>query len=361
VNRKEAIKVKTIKIKEMARKLQTTPRAIRFYEEQGLIDPQKDNENQYRTFSENDAWRLQTIISLREMNMSIKEIKKILEGIDEGEEQEVLHYLELQRSMMYAQWVELKQMIQTTDQMMNSFKRNQSLVWEDVFKLAKGTKKIRDLRSNWRDRWNFDRQASTYDEQVKMITSFNVHEDYEEALNLTFEWISPKEGEKGLDIGIGTGNLANCFLAKGIGMAGIDQSREMLKQCQLKHPQIETKLGNFLSIPYLDRQFDFIVTSYALHHLTDDQKLLALDEMRRVLKPHGRICITDLMFESQSKRNEYYQALQNAGKQEIIAQIEDEYFADRAKLIQWLEEHDYVTKQKQINQILHIVLAVPLR
>jgi putative AdoMet-dependent methyltransferase len=353
--------VKSIHIKEMAKKLQTTPRAIRFYEEQGLISPYKVEENQYRTFSDKDAWRLQTIISLREMKMPIKEIKKILEQIDEGEEKEILHYLELQRSMMFAQWVELKHMIQTTDNVINNFKRNQALVWEDVFTLAEGTKNMRDLRSNWQDRWNFDRQASSYDQQVQMVTEFNVHKNYEEALELTFNWVSPKDGEKGLDIGIGTGNLASHFLHAGIVMAGIDQSREMLKQCNMKHPQIETKLGNFLAIPYLDDQFDFIVTSYALHHLTDEQKLLALEEMRRVLKPHGRICITDLMFESKAKRDEYYQILQETNRHEIITQIEDEYFGDRSRLIDWFEEHDYVTKQKQINDILHIVLAVPLR
>jgi putative AdoMet-dependent methyltransferase len=353
--------MKTIQIKEMAEKLKTTPRTIRYYEQEGLISLNKVNENQYRTFTENDAWRLQTIISLREMGMSIKDIKKVLQEIDEGEEQEVLHYLEIQRSMMYAQWVELKQMIEITDNTITSFKGKGSLVWEDIFKLAEGTKKIRDLRSHWQDRWNFDRQASTYDQQVKKVDDFSVHQDYEEALDLTLQWVSPRVGEKGLDIGIGTGNLASRFTAKGIQMCGIDQSREMLKQCQSKHPSIETKLGNFLAIPYLDGQFDFIVTSYALHHLTDEQKLLALAEMRRVLKPHGRICITDLMFESGDKRNEYYKALRNANQEEIIEQIEDEYFADRSTLIKWLEENDYVTKQYQINYILHILLAVPLR
>jgi putative AdoMet-dependent methyltransferase len=68
-------------------------------------------------------------------------------------------------------------------------------------------------------------------------------------------------------------------------MAGIDQSKEMLKQCGRKYPQMDLKLGNFLAIPYLDGQFDFAVTSFALHHISDEQKLLALDEMRRVLKP----------------------------------------------------------------------------
>ncbi|WP_445668056.1 class I SAM-dependent methyltransferase [Paenibacillus sp. FSL H3-0333] len=44
---------------------------------------------------------------------------------------------------------------------------------------------------------------------------------------------------------------------------------------------------------------DFIVLSFALHHLTSDRMLLAIQEMRRVLKPHGRICIADLMIDGE--------------------------------------------------------------
>jgi putative AdoMet-dependent methyltransferase len=58
----------------------------------------------------------------------------------------------------------------------------------------------------------------------------------------------------------------------------------MLNVCRRKHPDIETRLGNFLVIPYPDRQFDFIVTSFAFHHLPDEQKPMALAEMVRVLK-----------------------------------------------------------------------------
>lgn len=99
------------------------------------------------------------------------------------------------------------------------------------------------------------------------------------------------------------------------------------------------------------------MTSYALHHLTEDQKLLSLEEMHRVLKPRGRLCITDLMFASEEARQAYYQILKSRGQEHIISMIEDEYYADRSRLLAWLKENKYETTTKQINEILHLVYA----
>ncbi|WP_026074205.1 MerR family transcriptional regulator [Brevibacillus massiliensis] len=341
-----------MKIKEVSERLGISSRAIRFYEENGLIVPIKQ-ENNYRVYTEKDIWRLQTIISLREVGMGIKEIRNVLQQIDKGDDNELRHYLELQRAAVFSQWLELKQIIETTDRMIELLKQSQSLVLDDVFRLAEGSKRLRELRKNWYDRWNFDCQASMYDDLVK--------EDYDQALDLTVEWISPEAGEQGLDIGIGTGNLAGKFQERGIKMAGLDQSREMLKQCQRKYPAIPTKIGNFLAIPYMDGTFDFIVTSFAFHHLTDEQKPLALEEMRRVLKPHGRICITDLMFADMQKRTDFLRKLENEKKAAEIRQIEDKYYSDRSQLLCWFDAHGYITKHMQINDLLHIVLAVPIR
>lgn len=350
-----------MRINELAKKLNISARAIRFYEQNGMITPTRHPNNNYRMFSEQDARRLQTIISLREVGMSIEEIKSSLEELDQGEQEGVLYALELQRSMMFSQLVELINNIQTTDKMISRLKEKEPLAWEDIFEWTNGLKQLSDLRANWRDHWNFDRQASFHDELVfHPKAEFNQHPAYSQALQTVVDWVKPRQGEKGLDIGTGTGNLAGRFLAKGITMAGIDQSKEMLKQCNGKFPEMETKLGNFLAIPYLDRSFDFVVTSYALHHLTEEQKLLALEEMRRVLKPHGRICIVDLMFEHAKNREAYYRTLEQEGKQEIIALIEDEFYADRSKLLAWLDDHGYVTKAQQLHDILHIVYAVPI-
>lgn len=282
-----------VKIKEAAEKLRITPRAIRFYEEKGLIAPAKDEDTRYREFGEQDIWRLQTIVSLRESGMSVEDMKAVLDKMEELGSEELPYYLELQRSALFAKWLEIKQMIETTDDMIRIVRERKTLPLDDIFRLAEGSRRLREHRSRWTDKWNFDRLAAGHDERVRIDA--DTYRDYETALQSVVEWMNPAAGERGLDVGTGTGNLAGKLAERGADMAGVDQSKEMLKICRRKFPAMETRLGNFLALPFLDEKFDFIASSFAFHHLESDQQRLAVKEMRRVLKPHGRICIADLM------------------------------------------------------------------
>jgi putative AdoMet-dependent methyltransferase len=351
-----------MRIKDIAGKLNISARAIRFYEQKGLISPRKQEENRYRLFTEEDAWRLQTIIALREVGMSVKEIKKILDEINEGERKNISYYLELQRAAIFAKWVELKQMITTIDQMIAICKEKSAPDIEEMYRLSEGSKRLRECRESWYDRWNFDRRAMSYDSELHHHhAGFDVRNHYKQVLDLTVKWVNPRIGEKGLDIGTGTGNLAGRFSDKGISIAGVDQSREMLAQCRSKYPKMETKLGNFLALPYVDSQFDFVVTSLAFHHITNEQQPLALEEMKRVLKPSGRICITDLMYESIEDRERYIKRLKQQGQEEAIHLMENKHYAFLPDVLYWFEENDYITKHKRIDNLLYIVYAVPIR
>ncbi|MEI7026272.1 MerR family transcriptional regulator [Paenibacillus sp. y28] len=136
--------MKGMLIKELAGLLNISTRAIRFYEEKGIIQPQKHPDNQYRLFSDSDARRLQTVISLREIGIPIEEIKLILLELDKGKRDDALYALELQRAMMFAQLAELKNNIEMTDSIIGQLKANQALDWQHIFDLTKGLKKLRD-------------------------------------------------------------------------------------------------------------------------------------------------------------------------------------------------------------------------
>lgn len=339
-----------MRIKEVADKLKISARAIRFYEEKGLISPFK-GDNLYREFCEQEIWRLQTIISLREAGMTVEDIRQVLDNIegqgqDQGHEQ-LQYYLELQRSVLFSKWIEIKQIIENTDDMIKMVQQQQTLPLEDIYTLAEGSKRLREYRNSWHDKWNYDRRAEIHDQYV--LGGSSEFKDYEKALTQTVQWVAPIPGEKGLDIGTGTGNLASKLMASGATMAGVDQSKEMLKQCQRKFPAMETKLGNFLAIPYLDNRFDFVVSSFAFHHLTENQQVLALEEMRRVLKPHGRICITDLMLTD-------YTEVSFTEETEST-----DYNCSLTRLLTLFESKEYITRHQPINELLHIVYAVPIR
>ncbi|MFS0840906.1 methyltransferase domain-containing protein [Paenibacillus sp. 1P03SA] len=282
-------------IKEAAKRLGISARAIRFYEEKGLVAPRKELSSGYRSFTEQEIWRLQTIVALRESGMSVSGIQAALVQVERGGHEELLHYLELQRSVLYARMLETRQTLQTTDHMIGLLQRSRGLPLEEFYRLAQDSREVRELR-NWEDRWNFDELASSHDKRV--WSGDSAYPGYREALERTVEEINPVPGETGLDLGTGTGNLAGLLMERGAVMNGIDQSKEMLRICRSKFPDMAAKIGNFLAIPYTEGQFDFVVSSFAFHHLSGRQQLLALSEMARVLKPQGRLAITGFITRS---------------------------------------------------------------
>lgn len=64
-------------ISELAKEFDVTPRTIRFYEEQGLLNPKRTNSNQ-RHFCNLDRVRLKLILRGRSLGLNLKEISAIL-------------------------------------------------------------------------------------------------------------------------------------------------------------------------------------------------------------------------------------------------------------------------------------------
>lgn len=65
----------------------------------------------------------------------------------------------------------------------------------------------------------------------------------------------------------------------------------MLCVAKEKYPKLKVRIGEFLKIPYGDRYFDIIVSTYAFHHLNEEEKFIAIEEMIRVLKSNGKIIL----------------------------------------------------------------------
>ena len=62
--------------KEVCKKLNTTPKALRIYEEYDIVVPKRDNNN-YRVYSTDDLLRLREVLLLKELGFSLKEIKSL--------------------------------------------------------------------------------------------------------------------------------------------------------------------------------------------------------------------------------------------------------------------------------------------
>jgi ubiquinone/menaquinone biosynthesis C-methylase UbiE len=108
------------------------------------------------------------------------------------------------------------------------------------------------------------------------------------------EWVCSRAAGQTLEVAIGTGlNLAH--YPQGVDLTGIDLSPDMLKLAakRVKELGVDVKLieGDAQRTPFPDGAFDTVVCTYALCSVPDDAAAIA--EMRRVLRPGGRLILVD--------------------------------------------------------------------
>ncbi|MFE5317650.1 MerR family transcriptional regulator [Paenibacillus sp. NPDC056579] len=68
------------KVGELAKLTGLTVRTLRFYDQIGLFSPSDQTESGHRLYNESDLSRLQQIVSLKELGLSLDEVKSVLDG-----------------------------------------------------------------------------------------------------------------------------------------------------------------------------------------------------------------------------------------------------------------------------------------
>ncbi len=124
---------------------------------------------------------------------------------------------------------------------------------------------------------------------------------FESVLDCLLDMSSPLPQDVSVDLGAGTGfvtmalaPLVSSVLAVDISPAMARSLTERAAQAGLRNVSTEvTDLGELRLPP---QSADLIVSSYALHHLTDDRKRELVAQAARWLRPGGRLVIADMMF-----------------------------------------------------------------
>lgn len=139
-------------------------------------------------------------------------------------------------------------------------------------------------------------QAVLYDVLVGIFTLGRERRLRERILDIA----AVKSGEMVLDVGCGTGTLAVAAKKRvgGKGLVlGIDASPEMLVRAKCKARKARADV-NFLeasaqSLPAAEESVDLVLSSMMLHHLSRNARRDCAGEVRRVLKPGGRVLAVD--------------------------------------------------------------------
>ena len=97
---------------------------------------------------------------------------------------------------------------------------------------------------------------------------------------------------KALDAACGTGRHTARLVELGHNVVGVDETGAMLSVARTRVPGADFRLGSLRALPLEDEEVDLAVCSLALTHLADLGPALA--ELRRVVRPGGRVVVSDV-------------------------------------------------------------------
>ena len=107
-------------------------------------------------------------------------------------------------------------------------------------------------------------------------------------------WVCSQASGEVLEVAVGTGrNLP--FYPQGIRLTGLELSEAMLtiarRRAEELSQEVELLQGDAQALPFPDATFDTVVCTFSLCSIPDDRKAVA--EMKRVLRPGGRLLLID--------------------------------------------------------------------
>ena len=156
------------------------------------------------------------------------------------------------------------------------------------------------------DNKGFDLWADGYDKSVGVSDEDNTYPfaGYKKILGSIFEIIMQKQNAVVLDLGFGTATLTTRLYENGCVIYGQDFSQRMIELASEKMSDAHLYQGDFsqgLAEELKQESYDFIVATYSIHHIADDQKIIFLKELLDHLREGGKIIIGDVAFKNRDE------------------------------------------------------------
>lgn len=137
-----------------------------------------------------------------------------------------------------------------------------------------------------------------------------------------------REGMEILDVGCGNGLMVPFIMDKGAYYVGVDIAENLIDIARERYvAEIEAGRAHFWAgdateLPVKDEEFDFIISFAVLHHLPSEKlRKKFFEEIRRALRPNGKVKITVWNLKSDWVRNRFDTDAQLGGQESGDAYI----------------------------------------
>lgn len=284
-----------MKISEFAKRSGVTIKTLLHYEKIGLLIPSSRNENGYRVYLEEDFLKLQQITTLKYIGLSLKEINHIINENNENLENMIC----IQKKALEEKKKHIEEVIKVFDKAEIQAKENGSLDADSLINIIK----ITNMESTIKEQYNSDKNLNLRSN----LHSYNVNKiDWDV---WCFENMKFCKNDKVLELGCGNGKLwlkNKEKIETDLNITLSDFSKSMIKSAKNNLKEInmdfQYKEINAEKIPYKDETFDVIIAEHMIYFVSNIEK--ALEEIKRVLKPNGKVYITTNSKNTMNELNE---------------------------------------------------------
>ena len=156
------------------------------------------------------------------------------------------------------------------------------------------------------------RITKEFTRQSKTMTQSSAFTD-EQVLERIIRAASPSKENWVLDIGSGPGIVATALAEYSKSVTAFDITPSMIEAAKKRSSElgienIEFKVGRAENLPFEEDSFDIVVTRLTTHHFPEPE--LVLKEIRRVVKPGGRVVFADITSSENPEESELHNALE---------------------------------------------------
>lgn len=203
-----------------------------------------------------------------------------------------------------------------------------------------------DLFNQWSD--HYDQTVFGHDAEYR-----EVFENYDGIL----EAVAERSNGTVIEFGVGTGNLTEKLLRHCTKVYGVEPSEGMRAQFMKRGLEVTLLEGDFIQFPLIPAKVDAIVSTYAFHHLTDEEKEQAISLYGKLLGETGQIIFADTIFLNEQAREQTETYVKELGHARLLKDLRTEYYTTINVLEPIFIQHGFTVTFEKLNRYVWLIHA----